>query len=358
VNEPVDHGGDKQSTYWIFAPGYKCLDLSKSLIGLAKPFLVGGPNRVWVPHAALLGPVRRWRYDGLVIEEGRGHTNDTGFEIRPMVSDDMESVLRVLTDTFGTGFDHDWFTWKHREGPWGPSPGWVAQDGSGLLGVRLLLPWRFREGDRVYRAHRPCDTVTAPEARGRGVFRSLTEHAISSLEEDVDFLFNTPNTNSKPGYLKMGFVEWGEVRQRLSLIWPRRAELTDDPDPTREEAGVRTDADRRFLTWRYDTCPGRDYRLLGLAGETGNGLVCRIRLWRGMRLMVVSELWGHARQRTTLINGAAHEVGARLAWFGEPFPHTGFPSLTRPGTSVTRYDLRSPEPGPLSLSLGDVEDVL
>lgn len=275
-----------------------------------------------------------------------------------MVSGDIEQVLRILTDTIDQRFDHDWFSWKHREGPWGPSPGWVAQDGSGLLGVRLFLAWRLRERGSTYTARRPCDTVTVPEARGRGVFRSLTEHAIASLDEDVDFLFNTPNTNSKPGYLKMGFAEWGEVRQRVSLVSPRREELTDDPDPTREELGVRTDADRRFLNWRYHACHGQDYRLFGLAGEVANGLVCRVRAWRGMRLMVVSELWGDARQKSHLVMGAAHEVGVRLAWFGEPFPEVGFPSLTRAATSVTRYDLRTWKPGALSLSLGDVEDVL
>lgn len=298
------------------------------------------------------------QYDVNVFERERGEPQDVGFEIRPMEPDDIEAILRILTEAFGSGFDSQWFEWKHRSGPWGTSPGWVAHDVTGLLGVRLFMPWGFREGDRRYRALRPCDTVTVPEARGRGVFRSLTEHAISQLDESVDFLFNTPNTNSKPGYLKMGFVEWAEVRQRVSLIWPRRVELTDAPDPTMSEFGMTSDADHRFLAWRYRNCPIRDYRMFGLVGESGNGLVCRIRPWHGMRLMMVSELWGDARQKKTLVSGAAHEMGVRLGWFAEPFPHLRLPFLARPSTSVTRYDLKSWAPGLPALSLGDVEDVL
>lgn len=293
-----------------------------------------------------------------MFEEERLSPDEAGYAIRPMENEDVDAVLQILTEAFGSGFDHQWFQWKHRDGPWGPSLGWVADAGSGLLGVRLFLPWRLRERDRVYRALRPCDTVTAPEARGRGVFRSLTEHAIGSLDDDVDFLFNTPNANSRPGYLKMGFAEWGELRQRVSFVLPRRTVLTDAPKPVSEESGVRTDTDGRFLAWRYRECPGWEYSTFGLESEDANGIVGRVRTWHGMRLMVVSELWGEARQRAALVRGAAHELGARVAWYGEPFPGVGFPSLRRPSTTVTRYDIRAADPGLQALSLGDVEDVL
>lgn len=74
--------------------------------------------------------------------------------------------------------------------------------------------------------------------------------------------------------------------------------------------------------------------------------------------MVVSELWGEARQRVDLVRGAAHELGARMAWCGEPYPDVGIPLLRRSSTTVTRYDIRAGHPGPQALSLGDVEDVL
>jgi len=290
---------------------------------------------------------------------GRGrrvHVYMLEFDIRQMTQDDVDPILRLLTETFGPGFDDHWFSWKHVSGPWGSSPGWVAEDGGELLGVRLFLPWQFRHDQMIYRAMRPCDTATSPSARGRGVFRSLTRHAITTLE-DVDFIFNTPNSNSRPGYLKMGFGEWGRVRQRLSLIRPRQAELSDDPDPPIVRT-LGTDTDREFLRWRYYECPVLEYQSFGLKGEIQCGLICRIRKWQGMRLLIASELWGNRRQQKALIQGAAVELGARLAWFAAPFPKTGLPWLPRPGTIVTGYDLRNPHPGLPSFSLGDVEDVL
>lgn len=294
----------------------------------------------------------------LVFEEQRVSPREAGFAIRPLENEDVDAVLQMLTEAFGAGFDHQWFQWKHRHGPWGPSLGWVADSGSGLLGVRLFLPWRLRERDTIYRAFRPCDTVTAPEARGRGVFRSLTEHAIAHLDDDVDFLFNTPNEKSRPGYLKMGFVEWGEVSQRVSIVLPRRAALIDDPKPVSQWSGVKTLMDDRFLAWRYRDCPGWHYSTFGMESEGPNGIVCRIRSWHGIRLMVVSELWGEARQRVDLVRGAAHELGARMMWYGEPFPGVGVPLLRRSRTTITRYDNRAGHPGQQALSLGDVEDVL
>jgi GNAT superfamily N-acetyltransferase len=286
---------------------------------------------------------------------------ESDFDIRTLAPEDVEPVLGMLNQTFNTSFDQEWVEWKHRRGPWGPSPGWVAHDDRGLVGVRLFLPWRLTESDRVHRALRPCDTVTASRARGRGVFRALTEHAVRSVEAEADLLFNTPNPNSRPGYLKMGFVEGGVVDQRVGLVRPRKVDVSGRPVPPASESGLRTQLDSSFLTWRYEDCPTTQYWLFGLPRESGNGLVCRLRRWKGMRLMVVSEVWGDVRQRASLLAGAAHEMGARLAWMAEPLRGSLRISAARPGTLVTRYDLRSDgenPPGDIALSLGDIEDVL
>ena len=59
----------------------------------------------------------------------------------------------------------------------------------------------------IHRAVRAVDTITAPEARGRGVFTRFTLAILSNeitRDDDVSFVFNTPNDQSRPGYLKMG----------------------------------------------------------------------------------------------------------------------------------------------------------
>lgn len=110
------------------------------------------------------------------------------------------------------GWDDDerlgaFFHWKHRENPFGESPMWVATVGARVVAFRTFLRWEWRRpDDTVVRAVRAVDTATHPEYQGQGLFRKLTMSAIDELAaEGVAFVFNTPNDNSRPGYLKMGW---------------------------------------------------------------------------------------------------------------------------------------------------------
>ena len=67
-------------------------------------------------------------------------------------------------------------------------------------------------GDKVYRCLRAVDTATHPEHQGKGIFKKLTLQLIDeAAKQGYDFIFNTPNAQSTPGYLKMGWKRWGKV---------------------------------------------------------------------------------------------------------------------------------------------------
>ena len=114
------------------------------------------------------------------------------------------------------------FEWKHQENPFGPSPGLVAHADGRLVGVRLFLRWELRAGERTFHAVRAVDTATDPEFQGRGIFRRLTLGLLQQLDEggDLDLVFNTPNANSRPGYLKMGWQDVGSIPVKLSPVRP------------------------------------------------------------------------------------------------------------------------------------------
>lgn len=104
------------------------------------------------------------------------------------------------------------FRWKHLENPFGPSPMWVATADGRLAGFRCFLRWELDHGGVVQRAAHPVDTATHPDAQGRGVFTALTRHGLDELTADgVDVVFNTPNAQSRPRYLKMGWQVIGRV---------------------------------------------------------------------------------------------------------------------------------------------------
>lgn len=133
--------------------------------------------------------------------------------IRLAVPDDRPGILRLAGAALGWAADERdraFFAWKHDDNPFGPSPAWVATTDDRIVGFRTFLRWELVRGVERLRMVRAVDTATDPEHQGKGIFRLLTLRAVAELTEaGYDAVYNTPNTQSRPGYLKMGWVELG-----------------------------------------------------------------------------------------------------------------------------------------------------
>ncbi len=147
-----------------------------------------------------------------------GRAAGGGLDIRPATASDRDAILDVLRRSLGGDDDPRYpalFAWKHDENSFGPSPMWVATDGDRFAGFRTFLRWEFERGGQTLRAVRAVDTATDPDYQGRGLFTALTRHALDAVrEQGVDFVFNTPNDQSRPGYLRMGWREVGRLPGR------------------------------------------------------------------------------------------------------------------------------------------------
>ena len=104
----------------------------------------------------------------------------------------------------------EFWSWKHLQNPFGVSKGLYAVDDASkkAIALRILMRWTFKMRDGAgVSAVRAIDTCTHPECRRKGMFSTLTKQAIADVKKDaVQFIFNTPNRNSLPGYLKMGWA--------------------------------------------------------------------------------------------------------------------------------------------------------
>ena len=156
---------------------------------------------------------------------------DDGLTIRRVTAADRAEVIRLLAASLGREDDPRYATlyaWKHEENAFGASPAWVACDGDRIAAFRALMRWEFARGDDLVQAVRAVDTATHPGYQGRGIFTRLTLHGIDELrttglptprgDEPVAFVFNTPNEQSRPGYLKMG---WQVVGRPPTSFRPR-----------------------------------------------------------------------------------------------------------------------------------------
>ena len=146
----------------------------------------------------------------------RDVTDSAHIELRPAEVDDRTQILSLLATSLGWEIDDafaELFEWKHGRNTFGRSPAWVATHERRVIAFRTFLRWRFEHPDGSPRnAVRAVDTATHPDYQGRGLFRRLTLHGISEMRETgVDFVFNTPNDQSRPGYLSMGWSMVGRI---------------------------------------------------------------------------------------------------------------------------------------------------
>lgn len=314
--------------------------------------------------------------------------------IRRADAGDDPAVLDLLSSTLGwsdDGVESEFFSWKHRANPFGQSPAWVAVDEGRIVGYRTFLRWEFiTESGRVKRAVRAVDTVTDPEYRGRGIFRSLTLRGVADLTLDgTDWVFNTPNDSSRPGYLSMGWRESGRVpvgflpRSPGSLpqmvkartpasLWSEPCEVgleaasaLTDRDLTAgllahaPDHGVRTSRTAGYLSWRTSFAPLR-YRLLLVddSDSSRGGVVFRLRR-RGNALeaALVETLTPTGGDTRRLLRRVLRETGADYVIGTRGRQEATLIPLPGQGPRLTTRTLASAPPEHLDwrLTLGDIE---
>jgi GNAT superfamily N-acetyltransferase len=272
--------------------------------------------------------------------------------VRPAVEGDTGRILELLKASLGEGSiprEAAYWNWKHRANPFGVSPALLAEQGGQLVGLRAFMRWSWRSNGAEMRAVRAVDTATHPDFQGRGIFTRLTLALVDAMkEEGIDFIFNTPNRFSRPGYLKMG---WSSVGRASLLIRPRRPFRVlralvlsrgngggSDPAGHAEPRGDEFDVDRHlarpeldrllrsqprdsrlttrrsreYLQWRYAHVPGFEYHAAGSWAEGEEALILfRVRRRSGLtelRLCDVLVAPGASRQASALARNAIRAV--------------------------------------------------
>jgi glycosyltransferase involved in cell wall biosynthesis/predicted N-acetyltransferase YhbS len=352
------------------------------------------------PAAAPLGDAATGRADAKAAAPSKSaRTRAPALDIRPATADDREAVLALMQRTLGWDSDPrfaDLFSWKHERNVFGPSPAWVAIDDGRVVAVRLFMRWEFQRNGEVLRAVRAVDTATDPDYQGRGLFTALTLRGLDELRTDgVDLVFNTPNDQSRPGYLKMGwrevgrlpavvrprgvasltkiararvpadlwsqpidvgtpFDQWAERHRGDTMAWRRGEDATARTLTTHTDVGA--DGGEAFFRWRF----GTDLLHYRVVEHDDGAVVVRARR-RGpaLELVHVASLGldtagaDRAVARAVRAAGADHSIrlgGARLLHGQVPLPGGG-PVLT--WRTVTRPGM--PPLANWALTMGDIE---
>lgn len=252
-------------------------------------------------------------------------TATTDYRIRPPSPSDWPSIHRLFELSLGSDRPPGWWEWKHEQNPFGESYWLIAEADGQVVGARAFLKWQWRFDGWPFLATRPVDTATHPDWRRRGIFTNLTKQMVEHItNEGVDLIFNTPNSMSRPGYLKMG---WSDVTRIPVWFKPLRpfsiastllidndevnGNTGDDPDFSqsnidrffaespietichsawKREQRLHTPRSLHYFDWRYRQIPGITYRA-AWAGDADSGafVVYRRRDRKELKEIMLSE---------------------------------------------------------------------
>jgi len=262
----------------------------------------------------------------------------TDFDIRPVGSVCADDIRAVIADAFRRECSPEWFVWKHQDGPWGQSRGLVAVDETGVIGVRLLVPWRLRLGSRTVDCLRAMDGATAQRARRRGIFRALVNAVMEQERGHECVIYSTSVPASRDAYRSVGWTILPPIASQTALAVPARhasVEVADTLGQLPAEAPdsrATTDWTTAAMRWRIDPRSGRDYTSYRLRhADSAHGLICRVVSLRRARALSVVYAWGSPEEQRRLRAGAARSM--RCAVIIEPVGEGTTASARRLGRS-------------------------
>lgn len=248
--------------------------------------------------------------------------------------DDIPEILSLYQLALGNADGlrtEAYWRWKHIQNPFGASPILLARDNGKLVGMRAFLKWRFRFQGNSFLAFRAVDTATHPDYRGKGIFTKLTMALVDQIQSgEPALIFNTPNNQSKPGYLKMGWKEFGKTKLQVKInplnIIMNRISLPTTPlvslnwDELEIEQilsswskahnhVVTTQYSMEYLRWRYKQVPAVFY----LSKRTTRGdcsavFLYRVKKSRGFQELRINEIFYTGSMVTSLLKSSINEL--------------------------------------------------
>ncbi|WP_162051937.1 GNAT family N-acetyltransferase [Pontibacter pamirensis] len=282
---------------------------------------------------------------------------------------DLEGVLQLLSISLKNPKGEEWFRWKHLDNPFGKSRGYVAIDKERVAGIRLFMNWKLTYEGKAVKALRPVDTATHPEHRLKGVFKQLTAFGLSDANaDDSHAIFNTPNNNSLPGLLKMGWQQLHKpIPHSYFLINHYRISLQvrqhNNFDsflfaPAGNHKLVETDKTEEFYKWRYKD---KKYEIVSLVDDNSTFIVYQMLKVKGVKIIAVADFYGHLDVFPILLRSLAKKMNVFICHCTEyptVFSTAGITKINR-GSSFVVY--KGPEAFrevPWKFSPGDLEAII
>jgi len=258
--------------------------------------------------------------------------------IRSATDADIPAIIELLKLSLGESLmpkSEAYWNWKHVNNPFGKSPVLLAEENNQIIGVRAFMQWSWSRQDKVYLSLRAVDTAVHPDYQGKGIFKKLTMSLIEQCtEEEFDFIYNTPNPQSKPGYLKMGWQVLGKLPVTIRFPALQRIIFGSKPQEFKEgynlqpiienphfekliqsqsNQGIHTALSVNYFKWRYLEVPVVKYYGEAQMKEGVNWIVIfRIKPFRKSFELRIVELLFDSVQNLPAIKQAISKLNKEL----------------------------------------------
>jgi hypothetical protein len=291
------------------------------------------------------------------------------FIYEPYDPKDRQEVFEVLKASLPGELTIDWFHWKHELNPFGASLAWVAKDAEGIVGCNFFMQYELQTENGLKKALRSCESAVLPRGRRKGIFSKIVQHAQALVENGKDYytLIGTPNENSTPGFMKLGWTKIDAVTYTtVPVLWRKHSGLNInsfqvfDALTQAKADGISVHKTTAYFKWRYGKESGRDYSFASLIHSTApNGCIYKIRQLRNFHAAVVMELCGSKKDKNELLRSICKKEGVYLLVLPQDSGFGGWPSYElRKGSYEFIYYKPNQVLNNWNLSLGDLEDIL
>jgi hypothetical protein len=249
--------------------------------------------------------------------------------VRNATPEDIPAIVVLLQLSLGENLiKKSSISWnfKHVDNPFGVSQVLLAFENDVLVGVRAFMKWQWQLGNDVWTAYRAVDTATHPNYQGKGIFKKLTLQALDEIQKEGEtFVFNTPNNNSRPGYLKMGWQIIDAIKLAVvptlmySMPYFFLKVKPENPISTAQLnelcIGYNLDLSKKkviftpksaaYLKWRYEENPLQEYIIFSSSDFYLVFCVKRHRLFNELRVVeTIGSNFYHKQMQKAILNYA------------------------------------------------------
>lgn len=284
-------------------------------------------------------------------------------------SRDLPQVIDLLAKNLDSKITEEFFRWKHYDNPIGKSYGLLALDKENIVALRMFMFWKFYNpvNQQFVCAIRPVDTVTDVKYRGKGLFKKLTLQGLEECKNEYDFIFNTPNVNSRPGYFKMGwsvlenidFFKIGIVNLFKETMEYEEANVNSGKflAPKIPHEIFTTTKSSDFLSWRYKD---PEYKVADFE-EEGNYIIYKRISIKGLPFIMIFEMLGDSSYFSRMIRALCRKNKTPLVYYykSKEFDSIRFiKTFNRVKPVVVLKEANSEAHKDINFSLGDLESKL